>query len=688
MNKRAREILSKLIEKKDYEGNITILTLMNDFQKSERTIRYDLSEINQFLTLKEFQPLKIKNNGSIEIQDDVDDVILLMKENDFYSFKLNKSEREEMIAYLLGISLEPITLQQLADLLFVSRSTIIHDVEGARKALAKYYLKIVPLPRGLVIDGRESERRILLSNLLKSQNVVRYHNQYHTDNYLKKDNIDILKQIISSAEMRNGLCLTDNSFLDLLKYIQIMIEEQQKGRFVEVDYSVKHTSMLSFAENILNCIKDVFIPNDSLQERYLLGDILYNLDYLKRNDADESLMQIQIVSKQFIDAITNDLKVDLSDDFQFYQNLSDHLQSSFKDIQSKEGEEMDLLRKIVRKNPTVVESIQKNSVYLENFVKRKLTEKEIAYITIHVCAAIERNRFHRPLLSVLLVCNSGIGTSQLLLSQLKKHFHFNVTDVIPSHALSTYDVKDVDLVISTVPIKDERCEIIVLHPFLSDEDCLLLGDKLESIKENRNNDIQDTNLDFLNLQTRIANTIDQAPLDKDEIYRRIINDIHDYFFPELQNREPDLSELLRNHVAVDVAANNWEEAIVKSAEVLKEEGNLNDIYIEAMIQSVKTNGPYIVLSPNFALPHESPSMGGKKLGMYLIRLKRPVEFGHESNDPVDFICCLATIDKHSHLKAMFNLMNILLNKDFLPSLRKSKTADEVYQIITEYEQML
>ena len=84
----------------------------------------------------------------------------------------------------------------------------------------------------------------------------------------------------------------------------------------------------------------------------------------------------------------------------------------------------ELLYEIVKKNPEVVAAIEKNLQPLELFVQRAITREEIAYITIHVCAAMERNRYQGAQFTILLVCNSGVGTSQLLLSRLKKSFSF------------------------------------------------------------------------------------------------------------------------------------------------------------------------------------------------------------------------------------------------------------------------
>lgn len=675
-----------MIERQAFNETCSIQDLMKRFKVSERTVRYDLDIITDFLIENNITALQIKEHGIITICVNKEQINAILGLDDFYSFKLSKEERMDLIAYIIVHTSDHVTLQQLADIMFVSRSTMIHDVDDVRKQICIHDLEIISLRKGLRIQGKESNRRILLMNLLRQVYIQKYRENENNGHIFLAQDIDMLKQIIRDSELREGRFLTDGSFEDLKQYIMLMLERCHRQHYVEIDYVCQHTTTLTMASHLMQKLQDCFGLEHRLQEEYLLGDILYNLHYLTRNDVDENTMQIQVISKQFIDAITDDLNIDLRNDFQFYQNLSNHLQSTFKDINMGYAHDLELLQEVMKKNADTVQVIEKHITPLERYVNRSITKDEIAYITIHVCAAIERNRYQGQQFSILLVCSSGVGTSQLLLSRLKKYFQFDVVDVLPVHALASYDVNGIDLIISTVPIKETRCESIILHPYLSDEDCILLGEKLETMNSN----VQriNSNRNFQHLQTMIANAIAESPLDKDEIYQHIIRDLQSYFFPIAPGDKATLRELLSGHITVDVECEDWREAVEKSALPLLHEGYITEGYITQMIRNIEQMGPYIVLAQGFALPHESPDMGGKKLGMNLIRLKEPVSFHSAYYDPVEFVCCLSTIDKDAHLKAMFHLMNLLSKHDFCENIRKAKSAEEIYQVIYEYEAIL
>lgn len=130
---------------------------------------------------------------------------------------------------------------------------------------------------------------------------------------------------------------------------------------------------------------------------------------------------------------------------------------------------------------------------------------------------------------------------------------------------------------------------------------------------------------------------------------------------------------------------DWREAIRASAKYLLKEKAVTERYVEAMVQNVEKNGPYIVLAPGFALPHEALNAGAVKVGMSLIRLAHPVPFGKEEMDPVEWVCCLSAINKETHLKAMFQLVNLFYDPKFRKEIQESKTPEEVFKVINQYE---
>ena len=87
-------------------------------------------------------------------------------------------------------------------------------------------------------------------------------------------------------------------------------------------------------------------------------------------------------------------------------------------------------------------------------------------------------------------------------------------------------------------------------------------------------------------------------------------------------------------IELNVSAADWQDAVEKSGTILVNNGYVTREYVDAMVQTVKTLGPYIVVAPGLAMPHARSTNGVIKSGISIMTLSRPVTFGNESNDPV------------------------------------------------------
>ena len=126
-----------------------------------------------------------------------------------------------------------------------------------------------------------------------------------------------------------------------------------------------------------------------------------------------------------------------------------------------------------------------------------------------------------------------------------------------------------------------------------------------------------------------------------------------------------MSDLLpAQAIQIGVECSDWKGAIEASAKYLLKNGAINENYIKAMIKNVMENGPYIVVAPGFALPHEALNAGASKVGMSLIRLKTPVPFGKKEMDPIEWVCCHECNQQRNPLKSDVSISKSFYNQSF------------------------
>jgi mannitol/fructose-specific phosphotransferase system IIA component (Ntr-type) len=151
---------------------------------------------------------------------------------------------------------------------------------------------------------------------------------------------------------------------------------------------------------------------------------------------------------------------------------------------------------------------------------------------------------------------------------------------------------------------------------------------------------------------------------------------------------PALKDLIpAERIALDVEACDWRDAIRVSGELLVVAQIVEPRYVDAMIRTAEELGPYIVIAPHIALPHARPEDGVLETGLSLVRLRTPVEFGHDEHDPVILLFGLAAKDKRAHIRALQTLAEILSTKHLKEELMEAKTTEKIHLICEKAEEL-
>ncbi|MEI3600073.1 MULTISPECIES: PTS sugar transporter subunit IIA [unclassified Oceanobacillus] len=135
-------------------------------------------------------------------------------------------------------------------------------------------------------------------------------------------------------------------------------------------------------------------------------------------------------------------------------------------------------------------------------------------------------------------------------------------------------------------------------------------------------------------------------------------------------------------VLLDAEVDNPIEAIRLSGELLVKAGYASEEYIDAMIDGFQSVGPYIVIAPGIAIPHSRPERGAVATGFSIVRLKDPIEFGHENNDPVKLVCAIAGVGNNGHIEMLQKIATILGDKSKHEQILQASDFDELAKIIT------
>lgn len=138
-------------------------------------------------------------------------------------------------------------------------------------------------------------------------------------------------------------------------------------------------------------------------------------------------------------------------------------------------------------------------------------------------------------------------------------------------------------------------------------------------------------------------------------------------------------------VLVGATPGDWRGAVEASGRLLVASGAAEEGYVGAMVRTTEELGPYAVIAPGVAIPHARPEDGARRVGLSLVVLAEPVEFGSRENDPVDLVFGFATTDADAHVGLLEALADFVERAENTAALRGASTTEEVLRIVERSE---
>ncbi|WP_044338821.1 BglG family transcription antiterminator [Rossellomorea aquimaris] len=667
---------------------------------SQRTIYYDLDQINSWLRSQGLEPIESKHGKGLFLPPGSKSKLMVSKDQGFedWQYQLSKEEREVLIKAKIVLEEEDASMQRFMELTSMSRGTIAKEIKEIKQefreaGLRLYYKK----GSGYRLSGPEDAKRTVLSNILATifsqpdwQNV---RNEVHkmiqpeaaTWSH-ETDQRRLVREVLYEAEKELGLTLTDEMVEILsLQILMIMkrIELQEYILVPEAEKQVlKQTEAYKAALHITNKlgnVKEVSFPDDEVCfiTMNLLGSKVQQ-DNFKRY-TERELSGLKEVVQQMIDDFQIYSCVVFDDKNGLEENLISHIKPTYYRLKYGLSIANDLADSIQKTYPDIFHLTKRVMRHLEMYVGKTIPDAEVAYITLHFGGWLTKEKkkvetkFH-----AVIVCENGIGTSNMLRTQLENLIAgLNVITTISMREYRTKEYK-ADVIFSTNYIKEK--DIPVVHV-----PAILTNLEKERVIQ-RMNELFDSQPEEKNMTDHLMDVIKRhATIHQEDALKKELVHILDQNTPRIKEiRKPMLNELLTEQtIQLKDRVSSWEEAIKVASQPLVDQESIRPDYVEAMITNVKELGPYIVIAPNIAIPHARPETGVEQLGMSFLRLKEPVYFSEKEKHRAQLIIVLAAIDNQTHLKALAQLTELLSNEDNVEKLISASDRQTIIELINQ-----
>ena len=478
-NEREKLILQILL--KNIGEALSIKEIAKATKIKERTLYREIKNLED--SLQRLGIELVKEKSRYILKGNVSSLDSSLFETNFEDYAYSTETRLTLILCFLILN-EDTSIKDISEKLMLSYNTVASTITTIEKILFDYKLTLIRKKgQGIEIEGKEVDRRVLLISLLcneisDEEFFTRLNNRdiLSSNPFIKFLNFDLIKKVFYENKHLDVFNLyTDSSIKKILislnvVFLRISYTTEIKENFTAQEYN-SIISLLNASKEIV----DFDITEDIIQ--FLIKilktcRLIEQLSYFNDKYSYTLVYKINLLIKY----VSEKMNVDFTQDTNLSSGLIAHVESAIKRHQINLTEENDELLEFVLKNYNELYLIIKSEL-LVVFDEINFNSTELSYIVIHFASSFEQI-YRKNFIRALVICASGIGSSKILGSQIRKNIPEikNLEYTIPSKVTKSL-VNNYDVVISTIELEQD-IDYLLIPTILKEKDISLIQERI------------------------------------------------------------------------------------------------------------------------------------------------------------------------------------------------------------------
>ena len=538
-NEREKLILQILL--KNIGEALSIKEIAKATKIKERTLYREIKNLED--SLQRLGIELVKEKSRYILKGNVSSLDSSLFETNFEDYAYSTETRLTLILCFLILN-EDTSIKDISEKLMLSYNTVASTITTIEKILFDYKLT--------EISDEEFFTRLNNRDILSS------------NPFIKFLNFDLIKKVFYENKYLDVFNLyTDSSIKKILislnvVFLRISYTTEIKENFTAQEYN-SIISLLNASKEIV----DFDITEDIIQ--FLIKilktcRLIEQLSYFNDKYSYTLVYKINLLIKY----VSEKMNVDFTQDTNLSSGLIAHVESAIKRHQMNLTEENDELLEFVLKNYNELYLIIKSEL-LVVFDEINFNSTELSYIVIHFASSFEQI-YRKNFIRALVICASGIGSSKILGSQIRKNIPEikNLEYTIPSKVTKSL-VNNYDVVISTIELEQD-IDYLLIPTILKEKDISLIQERILASRSFRRNDFVKSensfNIDKLGsaCQIILKNT-EYIVADNTKNNEEILDNIFENSALVINNKEEIVDSLLDRHNKSSVVIPNTDIAL-------------------------------------------------------------------------------------------------------------------------------
>ena len=461
----------------------TGVELAKKLNVSPRTIRSDIKAINTCI-----RPYRaeIRSKKACGYRFYAEDPALIASLNKMKNAFLTRSDRVRYLAFCLCLQEEPLNINDLADEMFVSSTTIKSDIEQLRKTytLSYPFIALNLYREHIYFENDENKKRKLLNDLFhKDWNYDSHGTTFYEARFLDEDLLNYFRVTVPAILSKHGVNLEDPNFIFLILALTIMYQRIKAGHVLtDVEYKEVKNARIKWAVKMLFAeLEEYFqmeIPSGEKQAiyNYLSSWHYYSVDHLNSDNITDNFYAETIhLAYAYIEKLRLTYKINLALDQDLFFTLLFFIQNIVEDTtfyfdQDHKNLELEALT-------TEFELAEIIQPIIYGAKQRHLSFTELLQLARIINGGRKYLYVSHPEKKIKIALSGHLNTPSLwnLKRQVLELFsnYVDITVLLPIYMLEFYDLSDTDLLLTTAQrglVISNCANAIKISSTLSEED--------------------------------------------------------------------------------------------------------------------------------------------------------------------------------------------------------------------------
>ncbi|MFP1687431.1 BglG family transcription antiterminator [Listeria innocua] len=483
LTKTERALINLFLTKNDF---LTANQLALMLEVSSKTIYRKIKNINSATDEKEIiisekgRGYKLNYKAYIQAK--------LETTSDIFGYTPSE-RREKILLQVLFKSPKYLNIAKLYEGYYVGYNSIKNDFALLNQSIEKYHLALEKKQKEIRVVGTEENIRIAINEVINNLDLSSYDDLKTEYSNLNNADVQFIVRQMEIIENKLMISIPYPYDINIFSHLYILINRFRQGEVEEFDetnetYLVTneklHTIAVEAIESIEQYLKMKLPKRETFNFlQYLISSRFnHEIELISSNVLPivEEMTDFyinQVASKIDMPINKKQLKIELLSHMKPMVNRMNHQinikNNLLSDIKLEYGQLFDIIKETAR---DVAETFRLNTI----------SDDEVGYITIYFAKHIEES----PLVKrIIIMCSSGIGTSELLKVKVQKAFpDVEIVDVLSSTRFknSLQDYQNIDFILTTINAESTK-EIpsLLVSAMFTEKDKMMVKKLMESL---------------------------------------------------------------------------------------------------------------------------------------------------------------------------------------------------------------